>query len=87
MIRLKVPSMFGNIQDVEAGGLMSYAASFTDNFRRAAGYADKIFKGAKPGELPIQQPVTFETGGESQNREGDWPHRAADRDAAGDPGD
>ena len=60
LIRLKAPSMFGNSQDVEAGGLMSYAASFTDNFRRAAGYADKILKGAKPGELPIQQPVTFD---------------------------
>ncbi len=60
LIRLKAPSMFGNSQSVEAGGLMSYAASFPDNFRRAAGYVDKIFKGAKPGELPIQQPVTFE---------------------------
>ena len=60
LIRLKAPSMFGNSQAVEAGGLMSYAASFTDNFRRAAGYVDKIFKGAKPGELPIQQPTRFE---------------------------
>lgn len=60
LISLKVPSMFAASQYVEAGGLMSYAASFTDNFRRAAGYVDKIFKGAKPGELPIQQPTRFE---------------------------
>ncbi len=60
LIGLKAPSMFAGSQYVEAGGLMSYAASFTDNFRRAAAYVDKIFKGAKPGELPIQQPVRFE---------------------------
>ncbi len=60
LIALKAPSMFAASQYVEVGGLMSYAASFTDNFRRAAGYVDKIFKGAKPGELPIQQPTRFE---------------------------
>ncbi len=60
LLALKAPSMFAGSQYVEAGGLMSYAASFTDNFRRAAAYVDKIFKGAKPGELPIQQPVNFE---------------------------
>ena len=58
--RLKVPAMFANSLFVEAGGLMSYAASYTDNFRRAAAYVDKIFKGAKPGDLPIEQPTRFE---------------------------
>ena len=60
IIGLKVPAMFANSQYVEAGGLMSYAASFTDNFRRAAAYVDEILKGAKPGNLPIQQPLKFE---------------------------
>ena len=60
IIGLKVPAMFAGSQYVEAGGLMSYAASYTENFRRAAAYVDKIFKGAKPGDLPIQQPIKFE---------------------------
>ncbi len=59
-IALKMPVMSADTAATEAGGLMSYGASGPDNFRRAAGYVDKIFKGAKPGELPIQQPVTFE---------------------------
>ena len=58
--RLKMPAMFAASHYVEPGGLMSYGASFTDNFRRAAAYVDKIFKGAKPGELPIEQPTKFE---------------------------
>jgi putative tryptophan/tyrosine transport system substrate-binding protein len=43
-----------------AGCLISYGENLPDNYRRAASYADKIFKGAKPGELPVQQPVTFD---------------------------
>ena len=60
IIRLKVPAIATNTAYVNAGGLMSYSASFTDNFRRTAAYVDKILKGAKPGDLPIEQPTRFE---------------------------
>ena len=59
-IRLKTPAMFTNREWAEAGGLMSYGPSFTDNFRRVAVYVDKILKGANPGEIPIEQPTKFE---------------------------
>jgi len=56
----RIASIHGPAEYVEEGGLLSYAPSYPDLFRRAAGYVDKILKGAKPGELPIEQPTTFE---------------------------
>jgi putative tryptophan/tyrosine transport system substrate-binding protein len=56
----RLPAMYGLREHVEAGGLMTYAASIHDLYRRAALYVDKIFKGAKPADLPIEQPSTFE---------------------------
>ena len=56
----RLPSMFTQRADVEAGGLMSYGPNFPDMYRRAAIYVDKILKGAKPADLPVEQPTKFE---------------------------
>lgn len=58
--RNRLPAAYGVRESVEAGGLMSYGPSFLDSFRRAATYVDKILKGAKPAELPVEQPTKFE---------------------------
>ena len=55
----KVPTIAGNAEQVPYGMLLSYGPDFLDYFRRAVGYADKILKGAKPGDLPIEQPTRF----------------------------
>jgi putative tryptophan/tyrosine transport system substrate-binding protein len=56
----KLPTMFSNREYIEAGGLMSYAANFPDLFRRAADYVDKVLRGAKPGDIPVEQPTKFD---------------------------
>jgi putative ABC transport system substrate-binding protein len=56
----RLPTMHGNREHVEAGGLMSYGPNFPDLYRRAAEYVDKILRGAKPADLPVEQPTKFD---------------------------
>ena len=56
----RLPAMYQTSEWVEAGGLMSYAPNFTDLWRRAAQFVDKILKGAKPADLPVEQPTKFD---------------------------
>ena len=58
--RSRLPAAYGVRESVEAGGLMSYGPSFLDLYRRSAAYVDKILKGAKPADLPVEQPTKFE---------------------------
>jgi putative ABC transport system substrate-binding protein len=60
LLKNRIPSLFQTREHVVAGGLMSYGVSLSDLFRMGALYTDKILRGAKPGDLPIAQPVTFQ---------------------------
>jgi putative ABC transport system substrate-binding protein len=56
----RLPAIYPEREYADDGGLMAYGAYVPDNFRRAAGYVDRILKGVKPGDLPIQEPVKFD---------------------------
>jgi putative ABC transport system substrate-binding protein len=59
-LKSRLPSVYASRETVEAGGLMSYGADVADSYRRVAYYVDRILKGAKPGDLPVEQPKKFE---------------------------
>ena len=59
-LKSRLPSMYGRRESVDAGGLMSYGADEADSYRRVAYYVDRILKGAKPADLPVEQPKKFE---------------------------
>jgi putative ABC transport system substrate-binding protein len=59
-IEKRLPTVFGHRDPVEAGGLMSYGPQFSEMMRRAASQVDKILRGARPADLPVEQPTAFE---------------------------
>ena len=59
-VGVRLPTMHGVREYVEAGGLMSYGPNVVDLYRRAADYVDKILRGAKPGDVPVEQPTKFD---------------------------
>jgi putative ABC transport system substrate-binding protein len=59
-LRSRLPSVYGNREAIDAGGLMYYGADVVDSYRRVATYVDRILKGSKPGDLPVEQPTKFD---------------------------
>ena len=71
--RHKLPTVYFLRAFVTGGGLISYGPDVVDQSRRAAGYVDRILKGEKPADLPVQAPTKYELGDQPQDRQGAWP--------------
>jgi putative ABC transport system substrate-binding protein len=85
--RNRLPTMYGLREYAEVGGLMAYGANLFELHRRlSASLVDKILRGAKPADLPIEQPTKFELVIKPQNRQDARPDDSADAAAAGGPG-
>ena len=83
----RLPAMYPASEFVEAGGLMSYGPSYTDLWRRAADFVDKILKGAKPADLPVEQPTKFELVINLKSGKADRPDDSSPRAGAGESSD
>ncbi len=75
----RLPAVYSFRADVASGGLMCYGPDTADLFRRASSYVDRILKGEKPADLPVQAPTKYRVGDQPQDRQGARPRRAADR--------
>ena len=75
-LKSRLPSVYFGRETVDAGGLMSYGADLADSYRRVAIYVDKILKGAKPADLPVEQPTKFELVINLKTAKPDRPHIA-----------
>jgi ABC-type uncharacterized transport system substrate-binding protein len=73
----RLPSIFANREYAETGGLMSYGQNQVDLYRQAAGYVDRIFKGGKPGDLPVEQPTKLEIADQQEDRGDAGSHHSA----------
>ena len=71
--RHRLPTIYPYRYMAAAGGLISYGPDLADQYRRAAGYVDRILKGAKPADLPVQKPTKYDAGDQPQDSEGAWP--------------
>ncbi len=86
-LKSRLPSMYQYREAVDAGGLMYYGADHVESYRRVAYFVDRILKGAKPSDLPVEQPMKFESRDQSQDGEADRPDDSAVDADEGDEGD